>query len=55
MGAGRARGPLVVQSRLGAFLRTRAFSPREKEPEKQRGSERQPEREAALPTPTHGP
>jgi hypothetical protein len=41
---------------LGSLLpRARAFGPREKDSQEKRDSERQPEREAALPAPTHGP
>jgi hypothetical protein len=55
MGAGCQPRSLLTQGRLGSLLRARAFSPWEKDPQRKRGSERQPEREAALPTPTQGP
>jgi hypothetical protein len=42
---------LLLAQRPGPFVRARAFSPREKHTEKKRGSERQPDRKAALPTP----
>ena len=54
LGADRQSRPLLMAGRLGSFLRARAFSPREEDSQEKRGSERQPEREAALPTPTHG-
>jgi hypothetical protein len=45
---------LLLAQRSDSVFRARAFSPREKHTEKKRGSERQPEREASLPTPTQG-
>ena len=50
----RGKPCLLLAQRPGSPLRARAFSPRERHTEKKRGSERQPEREAALPTPTQG-
>ena len=45
---------LLLAQRPDSAFRARAFSPREKHTEEKRGSERQPEREASLPTPTQG-
>jgi hypothetical protein len=54
-GLGARRKPsLLLAQRPGSYLWARAFSPREKHTEEERGSERQPEREASLPTPTQG-
>jgi hypothetical protein len=44
---------LPLAQRARPFLRACAISPRKTDTEDERGSERQPEREAALPTPTH--
>jgi len=54
MGAAGQSRPLLARRRLGSLLRACALSPREKDSQEQRGSERQPEREAALPRPTQG-
>jgi hypothetical protein len=55
VGGGRESGLLLPQGRIASLLWARTFSPREKDPQEKRGSEPQPEREAALPTPTQGP
>ena len=49
---GKAR--LLLAQRPSPLFWARAFSSREKDTEKKRGSERQPEREAALLTPSQG-
>ncbi|MGZ8700851.1 MAG: hypothetical protein ACXWZY_01000, partial [Gaiellaceae bacterium] len=53
LGAG-GKPCLLLAQRPDPSFGARAFSPREKHTEEKRGSERQPEREAALHTPTHG-
>ncbi len=54
MGPRGQTGALTAQRRRGSPLRARAFSPGERHSQEQRSCERQPEREAALPTLTHG-